>query len=132
MSPSFLPKGNAHLINLLYSEYESRFNSEQALLSDLSKQMQDDCVRFLNLDEVEKAESTMLALAHWISRDVNFFLKIRNEKKKMYEWDMVSSLQLLGQLINICDDFKQTNIAYVLQREYSKLNIRYSIMQEAA
>ncbi len=60
-----------------------------------------------------------------------FFMR-RAEKQRLYEYDLVLSIQLMGQLINICEDFKQYDIAFTLQKEYSKLNIKNSLMKEAA
>lgn len=94
--------------------------------------MHADAIRYLNLNELEKAQASIFGLASWISKDVYFFLKKNDTKQRLYEYDMVSSLQIMGQLINICEDFKQWDLAYALQREYSKLNIRYSLMKEAA
>lgn len=132
MYRTIFPKSNHKMLDQLYSEFAVRYGSEQALLSDLSNEMHEDTIRYFNLNELEKAETTIYALANWISRDVQFFIQMKNEKKKLYEYDLVSSLQLMGQLINICEDFKQWETAYTLQREYSRLNIRYSLMQEAA
>lgn len=114
-----------------YEEFEMRSFQEQVILSDLSKNMYDDVILFFNKNDDEKAKHITLALAAWISKDVNYFLKVPSEKKKMYEYDLVASLQLLGQLISICEDFKQWNVAYTLQREYAKLNIKYSLTQAA-
>ena len=123
---------NTKLLSKLYADFEIRYQTEQALLSDLSNEMHEDAIRYLNLNEIEKAQTSLFALVSWLSRDVQYFMKMKNVKQRMYEYDLVSSLQLMGQLINICEDFKQWDTAYTLQREYSKLNIRYSLMKEAA
>ena len=123
---------NTKLLGQLYADFEIRYQTEQALLSDLSNEMHEDAIRYLNLNEIEKAQTSLFALVSWLSRDVQYFMKMKNVKQRMYEYDLVSSLQLMGQLINICEDFKQWDTAYTLQREYSKLNIRYSLMKEAA
>jgi len=120
-----------HFVNNQYAEFDLCLNQEQVILSDLSRKMYDDIILFFNTNHIEKAQSITLALASWISKDVNYFLKISHEKFKMYEYDLVSSLQLLGQLIGICEDFKQWTTAYALQKEYAKLNIRYSLSQAA-
>lgn len=120
-----------NFINQLYVEFENRSLNEQVILSDLSKNMYDDVILFYNKNDEEKAKNVTLALASWISKDVNYFLKISPEKIRMYEYDLVASLQLLGQLIGISEDFKQWDIAYTLQREYAKLNIKYSLTQAA-
>ncbi len=132
MEQVLFTQNNTKLINQLYTDFDLRFQSEQAMLSDLSLEMQLDAIRYLNINEVEKALTSIVGLATWLSRDVQFFMRKKNEKQRMYEYDLVSSLQLMGQLINICEDFKQWETAYTLQREYSKLNIRYSLMREAA
>jgi hypothetical protein len=132
MDQVFSLQKNNRLINQLYVDYETRCSSEQALLSDLSNEMHADAIRYFNLNEIEKAQASIFGLASWISKDVYFFLKKKDTKQRLYEYDMVSSLQFMGQLINICEDFKQWEFAYALQREYSKLNIRYSLMKEAA
>ena len=123
---------NTKLLGQLYADFEIRYQTEQALLSDLSNEMHEDAIRYLNLNEIEKAQTSLFALVSWLSRDVQYFMKMKNVKQRMYEYDLVSSLQLMGQLINICEDFKLWETAYTLQREYSKLNIRYSLMKEAA
>lgn len=120
-----------NFINQLYVEFENRSLNEQVILSDLSKNMYDDVILFYNKNDEEKAKNVTLALASWISKDVNYFLRISPEKIRMYEYDLVASLQLLGQLIGISEDFKQWDIAYTLQREYAKLNIKYSLKQAA-
>ncbi len=120
-----------NFINQQYVEFEMRSLNEQVILSDLSKNMYDDVILFFNTNDQTKATNITLALASWISKDVNYFLKISSDKRKMYEYDLVASLQLLGQLIGICEDFKQWNTAYTLQREYAKLNIKYSLIQAA-
>ncbi len=118
-------------VNRLYNEFEVRMNSEQILLSDLSIKMHEDVIKYYNLNDFTTAECIVLGLSGWISKDVNYFLRMKDSNIKIYAWDVVSSLQLLGQLINICEDFKQWNTAYSLQREYSKLNIKYSLVQAA-
>ena len=123
---------NSKLLNQLYNDFEKRYQSEQALLSDLSMQIYLEAIRYFNINDLEKAKASIYALATWLSKDVQYFFRKRNEKQRMYEYDLVSSLQLMGQLINICEDFKQFDVAYTLQREYSKLNIKYSLMKEAA
>ena len=123
---------NTKLLGQLYADFEIRYQTEQALLSDLSNEMHEDAILYLNLNEIEKALTSLFALVSWLSRDVQYFMKMKNVKQRMYEYDLVSSLQLMGQLINICEDFKLWETAYTLQREYSKLNIRYSLMKEAA
>ncbi len=120
-----------NFINQLYVEFENRSLNEQVILSDLSKNMYDDVILFYNKNDEEKAKNVTLALASWISKDVNYFLRISPEKIRMYEYDLVASLQLLGQLIGISEDFKQWDIAYTLQREYATLNIKYSLTQAA-
>lgn len=132
MEQVLFTQNNTKLLNQLYTDFDIRFQSEQAMLSDLSIEMQLDAIRYLNTNEVEKALTSIVGLATWLSRDVQFFMRKKNDKQRMYEYDLVSSLQLMGQLINICEDFKQWETAYSLQREYSKLNIRYSLMKEAA
>lgn len=91
-----------------------------------------EAIRYFNLNEIDKAKTSIYALTSWLSKDVQYFIRKNNEKKNLYEYDLVSSLQLMGQLINICEDFKQFDVAYTIQREYSKLNIKYSLMKEAA
>jgi phage-related protein len=120
-----------NFINQLYVEFEMRSLNEQVILSDLSKDMYEDVIVFYNKNDEEKAKNVTLALASWISKDVNYFLRISPEKMRMYEYDLVASLQLLGQLISISEDFKQWDTAYTLQREYAKLNIKYSLTQAA-
>ncbi len=132
MEQVIFAKKNTKLLTQLYADFEIRYQTEQALLSDLSNEMHEDAIRYLNLNEIEKAQTSLFALTSWLSRDVQYFMKMKNVKQRMYEYDLVSSLQLMGQLINICEDFKQWDTAYTLQREYSKLNIRYSLMKEAA
>jgi hypothetical protein len=132
MEQVIFARKNTKLLGQLYSDFDSRYQTEQAMLSDLSNEMHEDAIRFLNLNELEKAQTSLFALASWLSRDVQYFMKMKNNKQRMYEYDLVSSLQLMGQLINICEDFKQWDIAFELQREYAKLNIRYSLMREAA
>lgn len=123
---------NSKLLNQLYTDFELRHKSEQALLSDLSMKIYLEAIRYFNLNEIEKAKASIYALTTWLSKDVQYFFRKRNEKQHLYEYDLVSSLQLMGQLINICEDFKQYDVAYTVQREYSKLNIKYSLMKEAA
>lgn len=123
---------NTKLLNQLYSDFDKRFQSEQALLSDLSMEIYLEAIRYFNLNEIDKAKTSIYALTSWLSKDVQYFIRKNNEKKNLYEYDLVSSLQLMGQLINICEDFKQFDVAYTIQREYSKLNIKYSLMKEAA
>lgn len=118
-------------VNSMYNEFEARMNAEQILLSDLSIKMHEDAIKYYNLNECTKAESIVISLSKWISKDVNYFLQMKDTNIKIYAWDVVSSLQLLGQLINICEDFKQWNTAYSLQKVYSKLNIKYSLVQAA-
>lgn len=132
MEQVIFARKNTKLLGILYADFDIRYESEQALLSDLSNEMHEDAIRYFNLNEIEKAQTSMFALASWLSRDVQYFMKMKNDKQRMYEYDLVSSLQLMGQLINICEDFKQWDTAYTLQREYAKLNIRYSLMKEAA
>lgn len=132
MDQVLFTQNNTKLLNQLYTDFDLRYQSEQAMLSDLSLEMQLDAIKYLNINEIEKALTSIVGLASWLSRDVQYFMRKKNEKQRMYEYDLVSSLQLMGQLINICEDFKQWETAYTLQREYSKLNIRYSLMKEAA
>lgn len=120
-----------NFINQLYVEFEIRSLNEQVILSDLSKNMYEDVILFYNKNDEEKAKNVTFALASWISKDVNYFLRISPEKMRMYEYDLVASLQLLGQLISISEDFKQWDTAYTLQREYATLNIKYSLTQAA-
>lgn len=118
-------------ISKLYCDFKTRSANEHVILSDLSNDMYEDVILSFNTNNEEKAKDIALALASWISTDVNYILRKSADKIKMYEYDLVASLQLLGQLIGVCEDFKQWNIAYTLQREYSKLNIRYSLCQAA-
>lgn len=118
-------------LNQLYTDYAPRFISEQALLSDLSRNMYEDAITYFNLNQIQKAETTIFALCNWLCRDVLFFISRKEKHQLMYEYDVVSSLQQIGQLINMCEDFKQFDMALTLQREYSKLNIKYATMQAA-
>ena len=66
-----------------------------------------------------------------LKKDVNYYLKFMADKNKsMYEWDVVCNLQTLGEIVNLLEDHKLYNASYLLQRDYSKLNIKYSIMSE--
>ena len=120
-----------NFVNKHYVDFEMRSLQEQVLLSDLSKIMYEDVILFFNTNNRIKATDITFALASWISKDVNYFLKISTDKRRLYEYDLVASLQLFGQLIGICEDFKQWEVAYTLQREYAKLNIKYSLTQAA-
>ena len=113
-----------------YADYPNCFLQEQVILSDLSKNMYEDVILFFNTNKIEKATSIAYALASWVSTDINYFLKISRNKIKMYEYDFIASLQFLGQLIGLCEDFKQWNTAYTLQKEYAKLNIRLQLSIE--
>ncbi len=114
-----------------YENFNSSVHQEQIILSDLTSKMYDDIIVFFNTNHIEKATNITLALASWISADINYILKISASKIKLYEYDLLATLKLLGQLIGICEDFKQWNTAYTLQKEYAKLNIRYSLSQAA-
>ncbi len=123
---------NSKLLNQLYSDFEKRYQKEQALLSDLSMVIYLESIRYFNLNDLNKAKAGIYALATWLSKDVQYFIRKNYDKQGLYEYDLVSSLQLMGQLINICEDFKQFDVATTIQKEYSKLNIKYSLMKVAA
>ncbi len=123
---------HSKLLNQLYNDFEKRYQSEQALLSDLSMEIYLESIKYFNLNDLNKAKAGIYALATWLSKDVQYFIRKNYDKQGLYEYDLVSSLQLMGQLINICEDFKQFDVATTIQKEYSKLNIKYSLMKVAA
>ncbi|MCF8284149.1 MAG: hypothetical protein K9I48_04160 [Sphingobacteriales bacterium] len=121
--------GNRKNITKIYGDFVVKSKSEQALLSDLSQSMYDDIIVQFNKNESEKASQITLALAAWICTDINYFLSMETKKRSMYIQDLVSSLQVLGHLINICEDFKNWTLAHSIQREYSKLYIRFALYE---
>lgn len=121
----------ANEIHAHYPNFNSLFFQEQFLLSSLAKDLLHDFHTSINEHSYNRAEVLLVAISSWIKKDVNYFLKFMAEKnKKMYEWDIVCNLQTLGELVNILDQHKLYNASYLLQRDYSKLNIKYSIMCE--
>jgi hypothetical protein len=125
-------KKNTRLLKLMYAEFENRYENEQVLLSELSIEIYNDAILYLNLKEFHKAQTCLYALASWISRDVQYFMKMNKKKQRMYEYDLVLSIKLLDQLIDLCEDFQQWDVATIIKNEYSKLTIRYTLMREAA
>lgn len=119
--------GNRNNITKIYGDFIVKSKSEQALLSDLSQSMYDDIIVQFNKNNSEKAAQITIALAAWICTDINYFLAMEENKRSMYEQDLESSLKVLGNLINICEDFKNWTLAHTLQREYSKLQIRFAL-----
>lgn len=119
--------GNRKNITKIYGDFVVKSKSEQALLSDLSQSMYDDIIVEFNKNDSEKAAQITLALAAWICTDINYFLSMDISKRSMYEQDLESSFQVLGHLINICEDFKNWTLAHSIQREYSKLQIRFAL-----
>jgi hypothetical protein len=121
----------ANEIHTHYPNFNSLFFQEQFLLSNLAKDLLQDFYTCINEHAYNKAEVLLVAISSWIKKDVNYYLKFMAEKnKKMYEWDIVCNLQTLGELVNVLDQHKLYNASYLLQRDYSKLNIKYSIMCE--
>lgn len=121
----------ANEIHSHYPNFNSLFFQEQFLLSNLAKELLNDFHVCISQQSYSKAEVLLVAITSWIKKDVNYYLNFMNDKnKKMYEWDIVCNLQTLGELVNILDKHKLYNASYLLQRDYSKLNIKYSIMCE--
>lgn len=121
----------ANEIHNHYANFNSSFLQEQFLLSNLGKDLLNDLKISLSQDSLNKAEVLLVAISSWIKKDVNYFLKFMGDKNnRMYEWDIVCNLQIMGEIVNLLDDFKLYNASYLLQRDYSKLNVKYSIMCE--
>lgn len=121
----------ANEIHSHYPNFNSLFFQEQFLLSNLAKEILTDFNNCIYEHSYSKAEVLLVAISAWIKKDVNYYLKFMSDKnKKIYEWDIVSSLQTLGEIVNKLDEHKLYNASYLLQRDYSKLNIKYSIMCE--
>ncbi len=121
----------ANEIHTHYANFNSLFLQEQFLLSNLGKELLQDLKLCLGNNLINKAEVLLVAITSWIKKDVNYYLKFMADKNKtMYEWDIVCNLQTLGEIVNLLEDHKLYNASYLLQRDYSKLNIKYSIMSE--
>ncbi len=121
----------ANEIHTHYANFNSLFLQEQFLLSNLGKELLQDLKLCLGNNLINKAEVLLVAITSWIKKDVNYYLKFMADKNKtMYEWDIVCNLQTLGEIVNLLADHKLYNASYLLQRDYSKLNIKYSIMSE--
>jgi hypothetical protein len=121
----------ANEIHTHYANFNSLFLQEQFLLSNLGKELLQDLKLCLGNNLINMAEVLLVAITSWIKKDVNYYLKFMADKNKtMYEWDIVCNLQTLGEIVNLLEDHKLYNASYLLQRDYSKLNIKYSIMSE--
>lgn len=121
----------ANEIHSHYANFNSSFFQEQFLLSNLGKELMHDLKASLSQESFNRAEVILVAISSWIKKDVNYYLKFMGDKnKRMYEWDIVCNLQTLGEIVNLLDEYKLYNASYLLQRDYSKLNVKYSIMCE--
>lgn len=121
----------ANEIHTHYANFNSSFFQEQFLLSNLGKELLNDLKVSLNQQSLNKAEVLLVAISSWIQKDINYYLKFMGDKNKsLYEWDIACNLQTLGELVNLLDDNKLYNASYLLQKDYSKLNVKYSIMCE--
>lgn len=121
----------ANEIHVHYANFNSLFLQEQFLLSSLGKELLQDLKSSLSNNSIDKSEVLLVAITAWIKKDVNYYLKFMGDKNKtMYEWDIVCNLQTLGEIVNLLEEHKLYNASYLLQRDYSKLNIKYSIMSE--
>ncbi len=122
----------ANEIHAHYANFNSWFLQEQFLLSNFGKEMLHDLKSSLSQNAIDKAEVLLVAISSWIKKDVNYYLQFMGDKNKnMYEWDIVCNLQIMGEIVNLLEEHKLYNASYLLQRDYSKLNIKYSIMCES-
>ncbi len=131
MITQLITMDKANEIHTHYANFNSCFLQEQFLLSNFGKELLHDLKLSLSENSINKAEVLLVAISSWIKKDVNYYLKFMADKNKtMYEWDIVCNLQTLGEIVNLLEEHKLYNASYLLQRDYSKLNIKYSIMCE--
>ncbi len=121
----------ANEIHLLYPSYNYCFFQEAFIVSELGKEMLKDLKQNLSNGNQEKSELLVAALSSWLKKDIEYFLNFTNKpNRKMYEWDVVTSLQYYSELINLCNLHQLKEVTFVLQKDCSKMNAIYSSMNE--
>ncbi len=64
---------SSKLLNQLCIDFEKLYQYEQALLLDLSREIYLESIRYFNLNDIDKAKTSIYALAIWLSKDVQYF-----------------------------------------------------------
>lgn len=131
MISELLTLERANEIHAHYTNYNTTYFQEEFIISELGKEMYNDLKISLSENNTNKSEVLIVAITNWLKKDVEYYLKfISQPNKRMYEWDIVTSLQLMSDIVNLCSAHKLLNASYLLQRECSKLNVKYSIVSE--
>lgn len=116
-----------HIDDLLLkieARYQTKAPGQHILLDDLSG----DMIRLADLlfqcREFEKATHLISSLNLWLQEDLKYFRSFKGSEKKLYEWDILCGLQMLGDLINLTHHHQQEETSSLLLKEYSKLSVQ--------
>ncbi len=96
------------------------------LLAEVSTSIIKVANLYYNCGQIHQANEMINNLANWLKKDLTYFISFSGESKKLYEWDVVCGLQMLGNLITLLQEQHQIELANILLKDYRKLNVIYA------
>ncbi len=115
------------MLDHIVTHFTKRSFKQSAILTEISEEMLNVAAVFYECRQIKKANELIVSLCNWIKNDLDYFISFKGPEKKMYEWDIVSSLQMLDHIIDSLEKHHQFEIANKVHKDYCRYNIQYSI-----
>ncbi len=106
--------------------HSSAKSPQHVLLSDIPEGMITLAELFFKDKEFVKGCNVLEELTEWIHKDLNYFIAMEGKNRKMYDWDIVTGLQMFDKLIRLLQTYSQQSLADKLLKDYARMNIDYA------
>lgn len=114
------------LLEKIFTHFSNKDFRQHFLLTSISTEMILAANIFFDEKQQDKGLKMLEILSHWIKDDLNYFISFKGASRKMYEWDIVSGLQMMDAIIRVSEKNGEREFANQLLKDYYRLNIEYS------